>query len=70
MYTIEAVRDMSFEILRTERDMATHKKYVFTNIWSGDTIFDNLNLCSPDIYFRVVILSASPILMLFHILCY
>jgi hypothetical protein len=27
-YTIEAVRDMSFEILRTEKDMATHKKYV------------------------------------------
>ena len=27
-YTIEAIRDMSTEILRTEKDMATHKKYV------------------------------------------
>jgi hypothetical protein len=28
-YTIEAIRDMSTEILRTEKDMATHKKYVY-----------------------------------------
>ena len=33
MYTIEAVRDMSFEILRTEKDMATHKKYVLGNLY-------------------------------------
>ena len=33
LYTIEAVRDMSFEILRTEKDMATHKKYVLMKFW-------------------------------------
>ena len=34
LYTIEAVRDMSFEILRTEKDMATHKKYVLMKFLS------------------------------------
>ena len=39
-YTIEAVRDMSFEILRTEKDMATHKKYVVIhNIWILSCLF-------------------------------